>query len=54
MSVKMMYIPNGDTQNYPIYGLQKGVKTFGYLASIKIPKVVMPTNKKTLLYNFGD
>ena len=51
-----MYISNDDTQNYSICRLQLVVATFGHLMnqpinqnSIKVPKVVNPTNKKTLL-----
>ena len=50
-----MYIPNDDTQNYPFYRLKLLVKTFEYSTQLtnqsKItdyPKVVKPTNKKTL------
>ena len=51
-----MYIPNGDTQNYPICRLQLVVETYGHSTneptnqnSIKVPKVVKPMNKKILL-----
>ena len=51
-----------DTQNYPFYRLQLVVETFGQSTkneptnqnSIKVSKVVMPTNKKTILKDFGD
>ena len=58
-----MYIPNDDTQNYPICRLQLVVETLYTQLNenepttnqntIKVHKVVKPTNKKTL-YNFGD
>ena len=57
---KFMYIPNDDTQNYPICRLKLVVETLDTQLNeptnqntIKVPKVVKPTNKKTL-YNFGD
>ncbi len=56
-----MYIPNDDTKNYPFCGLNLVVKTFEHSTSrinqskfTKVPKVVMPTNKKMLLVNFKD
>ena len=59
MAVKFMYIPNDETQNYPFYRVQLVVETFGYLfcqtnQSKRVPKIVKPKNKKTLLENFGD
>ena len=54
-----MHIPNDDTRNHPFCRLQLVVKTFGPMDiqldkptnqnPIKVPKVVKPTNKKTLL-----
>ncbi len=56
-----MYSPNDDAQNYAFCRLQLVVKTFGHLTYeptnhilIKLPKVVKPTNKKMLIYIFGD
>ena len=58
MADKLMYIPNDDTQNCR---LKLVVETFKHLTYYtnqsqftQVPKVVNPTNKKTLLYNFGD
>ena len=53
-----MYIPHDNTQNYHFCKVQLVVETFGQLNdqtnqnSLKIPKVVKPTNEKTLLQNF--
>ena len=52
MAEKFMYIPNDDTQNYPFSGLKLMVETFEHLMNQpvktpKVPKVIMPTNKKT-------
>ena len=51
-----MYIPYDDTQNYPFYILQFVVEIIepSKQNSINVPKVAKSTNKKTLLYNFGD
>ena len=53
---KLMYNPDDDTQNYPFYGLQLVVETFGHSTneptnqnSIKNLKDGKPSNKKTLL-----
>ena len=53
---KLIYIPNDDTPNYPFCSLELGVKILDTKLieptnqnPIKIPKVVKPTNKKTLL-----
>ena len=61
MADKLMYIPNANTQNYPFCRFQFGVKTFGHTIYkptnqnlLKVPKVGKPTNKKTILLNFGD
>ena len=58
---KLMYFPNDDIQNYTFCRLQIVIKMFGHSTewtnksnSIKSPKVVNPTSKKTLLWNFGD
>ena len=48
---KLMYIPSDDTQNYLI---KLVVETIELSKHSKVPKVAMPTNKKTLLLNFGD
>ena len=58
MADKCMYIPNDDAQNYPFCRLQIVVETFGQNEptnqnSIRVHKVVQPTNKKTLLYDLG-
>ena len=54
MADKLKYIPNEDTQNYYfcILGLDTQLNEPTY--QIKVIKVDKPTNKKTLLYNFGD
>ena len=53
-----MYIPNDDTQNYPFCKLQLVVEISGHptfnKANWVVPKIVMPTNKKTLYKNFWD
>ncbi len=56
MADKLMYNPNDDTQNYPFLGLQLVVDSLDTQInkptnqnSIKVPKDVMPMNKKTLL-----
>ena len=56
MADKLMNIPSDDTQNYPFCRLQLVVETIWHSISwnnqsnaIKVPKVVKPTNKKTLL-----
>ena len=36
MADNLIYIPNDDTQNYPIYGLQSMVKTFGHSRTDKV------------------
>ena len=46
---KLMYIPNDKTQNYPFCRLQLVLDAPTNQNSIKVPKVVNPTNKKTLL-----
>ena len=50
------YIPNDNTQNYPLFKLQFVVETLDTQLneitnpnSIKVPKVVKPTYKKTFL-----
>ena len=56
------YIHNDDTQNHPgsvdynqwLKRLETELNETTNQNSIKLPKVVEPTNKKTLLYNFGD
>ena len=61
MAIKLMYIPNDDPQNYSFCKLQLVVGTLDTQLgeptnqnSIKVPTVVKLTNKRTLLYNFGD
>ena len=56
-----MHISNDYIQNSPFFRLKLVVETLNTKLveptkqnSIKVPKVVMPTNKKTLLENFGD
>ena len=56
-----MYISNDNTQNYSFYRLQLVVETFEHSTywtnqskSLKVPKVVKPTNKKKLLKNVVD
>ena len=56
MADKLKYITNAYTQNYPFCRLQLVVEKLGYatcinqskLNKIPNPKVVRPTNKKTL------
>ena len=61
MADNLRYISNDDTQNYSFYRLQSVVETKEHSTYwtnqskfTKVPKVVEPTNKKTLLLNFGD
>ena len=63
MTDKLMYVSKDYTQNYPFCILQLVVETFAYATywieptkqnSIEVPKVVKSTNKKMLLYKFGD
>ena len=56
MADKLMNIPINDTQIYPFFRLHLKVERFGHLThyssnqnSMKAPKVVESTNKKTLL-----
>ena len=56
MASELLYIPNGDIQNYPICRLQFVDETFDIQLnepasqnSIKVPKVIRLMNKKTLL-----
>ena len=61
MVEKFMHIPNDNIDLYPFYRLQLVIETFGHSTdkptnqnSIKVPQIVMPTNKKTLFCEFGD
>ena len=60
MPYKLICISHDDTQNYPFCILQLVVGLDTQLGeptnqnSIKFPKVVYPTNRKTLFYNFVD
>ena len=54
--LKFTYIPFDDTQSYPFWRLELIVETFWHLTQWsnqsklpKVPKVVKPMNKKTLL-----
>ena len=56
MADNVMYIPNYDTRNNPLFKLKLVVETFEHSTKwtneskfTKVPKVVKPTNKKTLL-----
>ena len=56
MTDKLLYIPNDDMQNCPFYRLQLMIETFDTQLNeltnknlMKVPKVVKPTNEKTLL-----
>ena len=56
MTDKFMYIPNNDKQNYAFCRLKLVVETFRHSTLLtkqskytKVPKVVLLTNKKTLL-----
>ena len=55
MADKLMHIPNDDTKNYPFCRLKLAVETNTQLIkptnknSVKVPKIVKPTNKKMLL-----
>ena len=58
MADKLIYIHNDDSQNYPFCSVKLVVKMFELNKptnqnSEKVPKVVKPSNKKTLLKNFG-
>ena len=61
MADKLMYNRNDDTPNSPFVDYNKGLKSLDTQLnkptnqnSIEVLKVVKPTKKKTLLYNFGD
>ncbi len=61
MAEKFRYIPNDDTHNYPLCRLQLVVRKFDHSTKHthqsnvnSFSKVVKPTNKKMLLYDFGD
>ena len=54
MADKLMDIPNNDLQNCPLCRLNLVVETFGHLMKQPIKILFKPTNKKTLLFNFGD
>ena len=61
MAYRLMYIPNDVTLNYPFCSLKLVVETFAHSTQltnqskfIKVSKVVKPTNKKALLYDFVD
>ena len=52
MADKLLYIPFDDTQIYPFCILKLVVETFEHSTQPyqkKVPKVVKPTNRKTLL-----
>ena len=56
MADKFMYIPDNDTQNYSFCRLKFVFETFKHSTECinqpkvtKVPKVVKPINKKTLL-----
>ena len=54
MADKLMYIPNDGTQNYFFCRLKLVVETYELNKptnqnSVKVPKVIKPTNKNTLL-----
>ena len=56
MADKFMYIPNDDTKNQPFCKLNLTVETLEHSTCLTnqykfsiVPKVVKPTNKKTLL-----
>ena len=55
MAYELMYFPNDDTHNYLFCRLQLVVKTFLNSTQwtnqklVKVPKLVKPTYKKTLL-----
>ena len=51
MADKLMYIPNDDKTNYTFCRIKLVVETFGPTNqnSTKDPKVVKPTNKKTVI-----
>ena len=54
---KLMFIPNDETQKYPLCRLQlldKRLDTQLNKPTNQIQKVVKLTNKKSLLQNFGD
>ena len=56
MADKLMYIPNDNTQNCPFCNVKLVVETFEQATKYsnqskftKVPKIVKPTNKNTLL-----
>ena len=62
MADKLIYIPNNDESlNYTVCRFKLVVETFDTQLhelinqnSMEVPKVVKSTNRKTLLYNYGD
>ena len=55
MANKLIYIPNDDTQNYPLCRLKIVVETFEHPTELinqskftEVPKVVEPTNKENV------
>ena len=52
MANKLMYIPNDDPQKQTYYRFKLNEAT--NQDSVKVPKVVKSSNKKTVSYNFGD
>ena len=55
MANKVLYIPNNKTLNHPFCRLELAVKTYNQhnkknnQNSVKVPKVVKPTNEKIVL-----
>ena len=56
MSDKLMYLPNDDTQNYPLCGVKLVIETLDThlnkqtnKSSIKVSKLVKQMHKQTLL-----
>ena len=54
MADKLMYIPNNDSQSYPLCRLKLVDETFEHSKFTKAPEVVNLSHKKSLLKNFGD
>ena len=56
MADKLLWIYNDDTQNYPFWlkHLDTQSNEPANHVSIKVPKVVKPTNRETLFCTFGN
>ena len=59
MAIKLMYIPNNDTQNYPFYRLKLFAEMleqsiYESTKFTKDPKVVKPTNKENVIIKLWE